>query len=254
MIITDSHCHIHQADYPLDTADVEQHAAEAGVTRMICVGTDAQTSQQAIDYVAAREGHWAAIGIHPHEANGGEKEYSKLQKLLRKDSKIVAIGECGLDYFYNHSTPAQQEAALRFQVEVAIAHDLPIIFHVREAYDDFWRIMTDYPQARGVLHSFTDNLDNLNRAIERGFYVGLNGIMTFTKNDWQLEVARQVPDHLLLIETDAPFLTPKPFRGKINEPANVRLVAEFLAELREQSLENIANTTTQNAAKLFNLN
>lgn len=165
--------------------------------------------------------------------------------------KIVAIGECGLDYFYQNSPKEAQEKALRFQIELALEHDLPMIFHVREAFDDFWPIFDSYKNIRGVLHSFTDSQANMQKALERNLYIGLNGIMTFTKNQWQLDVAKSVPLQNLLLETDAPFLTPRPFRGSVNVPAYTRVVAEFLATLRGESLERLARATTRNAHNLF---
>lgn len=165
--------------------------------------------------------------------------------------KIVAIGECGLDYFYGHSTKAEQEKALRYQIELALEFDLPLVFHVRDAFDDFWPIFDSYQGVKGELHSFTDNLTNLSKALTRGLYIGVNGIMTFTKNDWQLEVAKAIPRDRLLLETDAPFLTPKPLRGKVNEPAQVLLTARFLSELRQEPLEELAHYTTTNARQVF---
>ncbi len=167
--------------------------------------------------------------------------------------KIVAIGECGLDYFYSHSPKADQLKALRFQIELALEHDLPLIFHVREAFDDFWPIFDSYQGIRGVLHSFTDTQANADKAIERNLYIGLNGIMTFTKSDIQLAMAKRIPLQKLLLETDAPYLTPAPHRGSINEPARTRVVAEFLATLRDESLVDLAAQTTRNARELFHL-
>ncbi len=166
-------------------------------------------------------------------------------------NKIVAIGECGLDYFYTHSPRVDQIKALRFQIELALQHDLPLIFHVREAFDDFWPIFDDYHGIRGVLHSFTDTQANLDKALARGLFIGVNGIATFTKNEAQIAMYRAIPLQNLLLETDAPFLTPVPLRGKMNTPANVRLVAEFLSELRGESLAGLAHATTHNAQTLF---
>jgi TatD DNase family protein len=128
-----------------------------------------------------------------------------------------------------------------------------MIFHVREAFDDFWPIFDDYKGIRGVLHSFTDSRLNLDKALERGLYIGVNGIMTFTKDANQLDVAKAIPLQKLLLETDAPFLTPVPFRGRVNEPAHVRLVADFMAHLRDEPLAELANQTSANAQTLFNL-
>lgn len=171
----------------------------------------------------------------------------------RERGKIVAIGECGLDYFYGHSSKQDQEKALRYQIELALEYDLPMIFHVREAFDDFWPIFDDYQGIRGVLHSFTDSSTHLSKAIARGLYIGVNGIMTFTKIPEQLEVARHIPLDRLVLETDSPFLTPAPLRGTVNEPAHVLLVARFLSDLRQISLQEVALHTTSNARQLFSL-
>lgn len=251
--MVDTHCHIHSADYPLDIATVNAENSEAGISHLICVGTDVQDSAQAVQFVQNRPDSWAAIGIHPHES-------SKLTQQARDDfqalvarQKVVAIGECGLDYFYNHSPKEAQIAALRFQIELALAHNLPLIFHVREAFDDFWPIFDEFKGLRGVLHSFTDTSENMHKAIERGLCIGVNGIATFTKVEAQKQMYRDIPLKNLLLETDAPFLTPVPYRGSINRPAYVAMVATFLAELRHQSLDEITAATTTNARQLFSI-
>ena len=182
-----------------------------------------------------------------------KKRRGGLDDEARGIRKIVAVGECGLDYFYGHSSKEDQEKVLRYQIELALEYNLPLIFHVRDAFDDFWPIFDSYQGLRGVLHSFTDTQVNLDKALERELYIGVNGIMTFTKNDWQLEVSRAIPVKNLLLETDAPFLTPAPIRGRVNEPANVMLTARFMSELRHVSVEELANQTTANARQLFSL-
>lgn len=258
MVLTDTHCHIHSVDYPLPVEEVEARAAEVGVEYILNVGTDAADSALAVAFVQNRKNHWASVGQHPHEAKYGIEPLQKLHKLLEEDRqqnarKIVAVGECGLDYFYGHSSKEDQEKALRYQIELALEYNLPLIFHVRDAFDDFWPIFDSYQGLRGVLHSFTDNQDNLDKALTRDLSIGVNGIMTFTKNDWQLEVAKAIPLEKMLLETDAPFLTPAPIRGKVNEPANVMLTARFMSELRHVSVADIADHTTANARQLFSL-
>lgn len=271
MRLFDTHCHIHEATFELKTEGetlklwqkagkpnpdvLISEATEAGVVGMVCVGTTAADSALAVRFVKDRPTCWASIGIHPHEAKTGKQVLSQLAKLAKnpKADKVVAVGECGLDYFYGHSPKSDQIAALRFQIELALRHDLPLIFHVRDAFDDFWPIFDSYRGVRGVVHSFTDTQANLDKILARGLYVGLNGIITFTKNDWQLAVAKNIPIQSLLCETDAPFLTPAPLRGRVNAPVNVSLVAEFLAKLRGESLSDFAKATTQNAFKLFNV-
>ena len=168
--------------------------------------------------------------------------------------KVVAVGECGLDYYYNNSPKKHQIELLEFQLNLAQKHELPLVFHVRDAFDEFLAILSHFEGVRGVVHSFTANKATLDKCLDRGLYIGLNGIMTFTKDEEQLAAAKAVPLDKLLLETDAPFLTPTPYRGTICEPKHVRDVAEFLSSLRGEPLEQLAAATTQNAERLFNLN
>ena len=248
-MLIDTHCHIHES-YELPIDEVLQHATEAGVGEYICVGTSENSSKLAIEFAENHPEAYAAIGVHPHDTKDG---YGAIADLAGTSSKIVAVGEIGLDYFYNHSPREVQIEALEAQIQVALKHDLPIIFHVREAFDDFWPIFDKYPGIRGELHSFTDSSDNLRMALDRGLYIGVNGISTFTKDDTQKATFDAIPLDRLLFETDAPFLTPAPLRGKVNEPAYVKLVAQYHADRRGLRLEEIADATTANARALFNL-
>jgi len=253
-VLSDTHCHIHSRDFPLEAETVLAAALNEGVDNLICVGTDAADSRMAAEFADKHEHCWASVGLHPHDAKAGAKPFKELRVLLSDaelSPRIVAIGECGLDYYYDYSPRAQQQAAFQSQLELAVEFDLPLIFHVRQAFADFWRIMADFPDVRGVIHSFSGNPAELKPLLERGFFIGLNGIMTFTKNDFQLAAAKAIPLKQLLLETDAPFLTPVPIRGKVNEPRYVAFVASFLAELRQERLSVLAKTTSNNAAKLF---
>lgn len=253
MHFTDTHCHVHDADYPVNREEVLARARQAGVDNLICVGTNVKSSQLAAEFASNHDNIWASLGIHPHEAKETNETVDNLRPLLDKSQKIVAIGECGLDYFYSHSPKEAQIPLLKAQIELALDRDLPLIFHVRDAFDDFWPIFDSYQGIRGVLHSFTDSKENLDRAVKRGLFIGVNGISTFTKVESQIEMFRSIPlDHLLL-ETDAPFLTPTPKRGIINEPAFVTLVAQYLTDLQHTSLTELSGATNQNATKLFKL-
>ncbi|MDB5164693.1 MAG: Preprotein translocase [Candidatus Saccharibacteria bacterium] len=267
----DTHCHIQSAGLKVGERSTRElwakapeltgdqlvaNAAEAGVTGLICVGCDHEDSQLAIDFAKTRDICWASVGIHPHEAQHYAGNADKQAKFasLAVQHKVVAVGECGLDYYYEHSPKAAQIELLKFQIELALKHDLPLIFHVREAFDDFWPIFDSYAGIRGVLHSFTDTAENLAKAMERGLYIGVNGIATFAKDPAQIEVYRTIPLQKLLLETDAPFLTPTPYRGTINESKRVGTIAEFMANLRrDENLENLAATTTSNARALFGI-
>lgn len=267
--LVDTHCHIQSigrdigesatrelwAKAPNLTADkVIGRAREQGVTRLICVGCDPADSQLAVEFVQKRDGCWASIGIHPHEAQHHLSGFALSNfAALALRPKVVAIGECGLDFHYHHSPKADQIKSLEFQLELARTADLPVIFHVREAFDDFWPIFKNFSGVRGVLHSYTDSAANLTKGLEHGLYIGVNGIATFTKDSAQREVYKSIPSDRLLLETDAPFLAPYPHRGKVNEPTRVAVVADFLAELRGEDREALAAATTANARKLFGI-
>jgi len=270
MELVDTHCHIQSAGLttgerttrqlwakvPELTGDqIVANAVSAGVRQLICVGCDLEDSRLAVDFVKSRENCWASIGIHPHEAQHFVDNQDDLEAFtaLATQPKVVAIGECGFDFYYNHSPKAAQIAILKFQLELALKHNLPLIFHVREAFDEFWPIFDSYHGLRGVLHSFTDSQANMERALERGLLIGVNGIATFAKQPEQLAVYRGLPLDYLLLETDAPFLTPTPYRGNINEPKQVERITEFLAELRGEDRETLAAATTSNARKLFGI-
>ena len=248
-MLVDTHCHIHES-YELPLDEVLLRAEEADVQRMICVGTSEESSRQAIEFSKTHSEAFASIGVHPHDTKDG---YTQIAELAGTSEKIIAVGEVGLDYFYTHSPKELQIEALKAQIEVALTHDLPLIFHVREAFDDFWPIFDQYQGIRGVLHSFTDTKQNMEKAVAKGLYIGVNGISTFTKDEAQKAMFDAIPLNRILFETDAPFLTPTPYRGKVNEPAYVRIVAEYHAQRRGISLDEIAEASSQNARALFSL-
>jgi TatD DNase family protein len=247
-VLIDTHCHIHEADFPLAVDEVLLRAQKADVQQLICVGTSEQSSRDAIMFAESHAVAWASVGVHPHDTKDG---YEAIAKLAGTSDRIIAVGEVGLDYFYAHSPKEIQLKALEDQIQIALLHDLPIIFHVREAFDDFWPLFDKYPGIRGVVHSFTDTKENLDRAILNGLFIGVNGISTFTKDAAQKEMFDSIPLDRLLFETDAPFLTPAPFRGKINEPAFGRNIAEHHANQRGISVNKIASATSANAKELF---
>lgn len=277
-MLVDTHCHIHEADYELAIADVLQRAHDNGVNQLLCVGTSIDSSRRAIDFAKEHLEAFATVGVHPHDTKDGWEKIGDLladgiwkiedgakganSHIPNSNSKIVAIGEIGLDYYYNHSPRDVQIKALEWQIDLALRNDLPIIFHVREAssaekresaYNDFWSIFDNFKGIRGELHSFTDNEANLTKGLERGLFIGVNGISTFTKDAAQKELFASIPLDKLLLETDAPFLTPVPHRGKVNEPAYVKSIAESQAVLRGISFDAIAKSTTANAHSLFSL-
>ncbi len=253
--LTDTHCHVQFPDYPLDPAEVIKNATAEGVTRLLCVGCTLPDSKLAVEFAARHDNIWATIGLHPHEGAEYVNDDHALQEFreLASRPKVVAVGETGLDYHYMHSSKEDQAKLLRFQLDLASEHKLPLIFHVREAFADFWKIFDEYKGLTGVVHSFSTGRKELDEALSRGLYIGLNGIMTFTKDQEQLEAAKAIPLKKLLLETDSPFLTPVPFRGTICEPRHVRTVAAFLAGLRGETLEQLGNATNVNSTELFGI-
>ncbi len=264
----DTHCHIQESNVvglddetarrwkKLGSPTPEQligEAREAGVTRLLLVGCTLEDSERAAALAAKHDNVWASIGIHPHESARYADDLKALERFaaLASQPKVVAVGECGLDYFYTHSPKEAQVEMLRFQLALAQKHNLPMVFHVREAFDDFWPIFDEYEGIRGIIHSFTADEKVLHEILQRGLYVGLNGIMTFTKNEAQLAAAKAVPLERLVLETDAPFLTPAPDRATICQPKHVRVTAEFLGKLRDEPLDQLARVTTQNAQGMF---
>ena len=250
--IVDTHCHIHDDEFNFDVDSVFNEAKIAEVGQLICIGTSAEDSQKAVDFAKKYNGVWASVGLHPHDAKLGEDDFEILARLIGENT-VVAVGECGLDYYYDNSPRNDQIKALEYQLQLAVSSNKPCIFHVREAFADFWGVLKNFPDVKGVIHSFSESIENAKIAVENGLFVGLNGIISFKNSEDLRTVARQIPIGSIVLETDAPFLTPTPLRGTINVPANVRLVAACLAEVRGESLAQLIEATTSNAHALFGL-
>ena len=255
MDLVDTHCHLQFTDLKKRLGEIVNKAQAAHVTKMICVGTNLSDSVEAIEIAKNYGNVWASAGTHPHDA----KDYlldndaeEKLRNLL-KQPRVVAVGEIGLDYYRNISPKVDQQKALEKQIEIGLQTGLPFIFHVRDAWEDFWPIFDSYHIEKAVIHSFSTSSEHLEEVLSRGSYISLNGIMTFTKDEIQLEAAKKIPLDRLLLETDAPFLAPLPYRGKTCEPKHLQVTAEFLAELRGETLEQLASETTKNAQGLFGI-
>lgn len=247
----DSHCHIHDTTFfPETREDAWRRANEANI-KIIVVGTSEKDSIEAVTFAESHESVWAVAGVHPHDTKHG---WSQVEKILKeKPKKLVGVGEIGLDYFYDNSPREVQIRALEEQLQWAVSYDLPVSFHVREAYDDFWPIFDNFSGVRGVLHCFTDTAVTLEGALKRNLYIGVNGISTFTKDASQQTMFASIPLEKMMLETDAPFLTPSPLRGKINEPVYLAEVARHQADVRNVPLDDIISTTTANTQALFAL-
>ena len=251
-MLVDTHCHLYFDELKNDIDGVLNRADELGVKRFICVGTNLTDSFKSFKLAQQYENIYATAGIHPHDAGSVENNYiEKLRKLL-ENYKIVAVGEMGLDYFRNISNPDEQKQVFKEQLNLAQEINKPIVFHNRDADKDTIKILSDFSKVNGVAHCFSSSYDTAIKLIEMGFYISFSGNLTF-KNSHLPEVAKKLPLDRLLVETDSPFLSPMPFRGKTNEPSRVRYVAEKLAEIFNSNIEHIADVTTTNAKALFNL-
>jgi TatD DNase family protein len=241
---TDSHCHV--------GADAVAPAHAAGVTRMIVVGTDASWSAAAIDLAAAHDGVWATVGLHPHDAGKGTDTIAPL--LAERHRKVVAVGECGLDYHYDYSPRPAQRQAFAEQIALAHTYDLALVIHTREAWDDTWAVLrAEGVPARTVFHCFTGGPDEAQRALDFGAALSFSGIVTFPGAPEVRAAAAVCPLDRLLVETDSPFLSPVPFRGKPNSPALVPVVGAAVAAARGCPVAEVEDATWVNSEQIFRL-
>lgn len=253
MELVDTHAHIQHRKYADDLEAVLQRSRAAGVTRIVVASSDLTSSRQAAALAASHEDVFAAVGIHPNEtARADEDAMAELAELALLPG-VVAIGETGLDYHYQHSCRNDQLRSLSAHLELAERAALPIIIHDREAHEDVWAAVQSFPVARlrGVWHCFSGDLAFAERAATAGYYLGIGGILTFSTE--LAEVIRAMPLERIVLETDAPYLAPVPYRGQRNEPARTAVIAARIAEIKGCSLEEVAEMTTANAISLFGL-
>lgn len=257
-MFVDSHCHIDGPEYDTDRDEVIARAREAGVTTMLNVGTGDPHSgvfERAVALAEQRPEVCCAIGVHPHDAKlFDEAAQQRLMDLAKQSSRVVAWGEIGLDYHYDHSPREVQRDVFRRQLRIAGEMNLPVVIHSRSADEDTIAILREELSGvsrTGVLHCFGGSIQMAEQAIELGFFVSFAGNLTFKKADDLRVIAKKLPLDRLLVETDCPYLTPVPFRGKRNEPARVVETAKFLAELKGVELEEVGKVTTENFARLF---
>ncbi len=252
--IVDSHLHLDMPEFDADREAAVDRAREAGVVGMLVVGgVDGQGAERRALEVAGRYGFAASAGVHPHEARiADQRIYDELAALAR-EGRIVAVGEIGLDFHYDHSPREVQREVFRRQLRIARESGLPVIVHTREADDETAAILEQEGAAEtgGVIHCFTGGLDLARRALALGFSISFSGILAFPRAETIQQVARETPLDRVLVETDAPFLAPPPHRGKRNEPAFVVEVARKLAALRGTTMEEIGTATRENHARLF---
>ena len=254
-LMIDSHAHLDYAQLYDDLDGVLARAAEAGVSHIITIGVKLTTADRPKALAEAHDNIWCSVGIHPHEA-GSEPDSANIDTILASADhpKCVAIGEAGLDYFYDYASPKQQEDSFRAQIAVARCLDLPIIVHARDADNDVAAILENEMEKgsfRGVLHCFSSGAELAERAIDIGFYISFSGILTFNKAEELRAIATNLPEDRILVETDSPYLAPTPYRGKTNEPGYTRYVCEKVAEIKQVELSEMARQTRQNTYALF---
>ena len=248
----DSHAHIQLSQFNRDRDAVLKRAHEASVSNILVIGFDMETSLGAVELAEAHTHIYATVGMHPHDAKDLTPDVLKTFRELAAHPKVIALGEMGLDYYRNLSPRPVQKAAFEQQLDLAEEVQLPIVIHNRDAYMDILPILeARQGRIRGVLHCFTGDVALMHRGLAIGFHIGIGGIVTYPNAKDVQAVAKEVPEDRLLIETDCPWLAPQFRRGKRNEPAYVRAVAEKIAELRRTSIETIGKITTENFRTLF---
>lgn len=254
-MLVDTHAHIDFPRFNDDRDEVIKRAKENNLEYIINVGADEASSQRSIELAQKHDMIYAVVGIHPHEAkNVTESTYKQLKNWAKED-KVVAIGETGLDYHYDNSPREVQQQVFRRHIQLAKEVELPLVIHSREAEDQTMEILKEEEaeEVGGIIHCFPGDQKMADQALDLNFYIAVGGILTFN-NSYQLQrVVKQIPLDKLLIETDAPYLTPEPNRGKRNEPAYVKYVADKLAQILPHSTEKIAAVTTENAKEAFNI-
>lgn len=253
-MLIDTHTHLDDARYNDDRDTMIARAREAGVEAFVTIGCDLATSQAAVVLANQHPFVYASVGVHPHEVKHISDGWYDEFRRLADNTKVVAYGEIGLDYHYNHSSPKDQRERFREQIQLARELNLPVIIHTREAQDDTITIMKEEKASEigGVLHCFSGDAWLAKDALDLGFYLSFSGILTFQNATMLRDIAKTTPLDRVLIETDCPYLAPVPHRGKRNEPAYVTHVAKQLAAIHpELSLEQIEQRTTENAKRLF---
>ena len=249
----DTHCHLDKLD--ITPEEAVKQAKQEGVETMVTISIDEESFDFVSNAVMQFKDVYGTVGLHPHDASEFSPSLEQsIRKLARGHDKMIAIGETGLDYHYMNSSAENQQFAFRKQLQIAVELNLPVVLHSREAEADTINILKEIPvNALGVAHSFTSSLRMARTLLDMGWYLGINGIVTFKNAEDLREVVRWIPLDRLLLETDSPFLAPVPFRGKPNKPAHIPVIASFIAELRKISIEHLAEKTSENAHRLFSI-
>jgi len=256
MMLIDSHAHLEMPEFRQDLSEVLQRAKDSGVEYIFTVGTEKKDWKRALEIAHSHSSVYAILGVHPHNAREIDDGTYPILKKLCQNAKVKAYGEIGLDFFRNHSPREVQLERFREQIGLARELKLPIVVHDREAHRETLEILKSEEawENGGIIHCFSGDEQMAKACIEMGFYISIPGSITYKNAGPFHEIVRRLPLESLLVETDAPFLTPVPFRGKRNEPSFVRYTAEKIAEIKKIAFEKVAEATAQNALKVFRLN
>ena len=252
-MITDTHAHLFGERYREDLEQVLARAREAGVLRMVVVGTDVESSKAAFQTCEGRAGLYPTAGIHPHDASAADAAAREEIRRLASRPGCVAVGETGLDYFKNFSPRAAQRENFRWHLELARELGKPVVVHCRDAHEETVELLRSVEGVRGVMHCYTMGPEELPPYLELGFFISFSGVVTYPKNEANREAARAVPLDRILFETDCPYLAPEGMRGRRNEPAWVRSTLEAVARARGEPAEQLAERSSESAAELFGL-
>lgn len=251
MHLIDTHCHLNDQKAFPNPSDALQEADEVGIKTLIAIGIDTKTSEEVVELSDQFENVFASVGWHPsYSANYNQKELTRIRELA-DHKKVVAIGEIGLDYYWDHATKEEQMLALSDQLDLSVELKLPAIFHCREAYPDLLNFLESRPKHTYLLHCFAGNMEDAKRAIDLGCLFGVDGPVTYKSRDELRECLKFIGIERIVLETDAPYLSPVPYRGKRNRPAYMLETAKAVAELFEMSLEEVAELTTKTAREFF---
>ncbi len=256
MELIDTHCHLTFENLAGDIEQVLQRSKDAGVARWITVGTDTQENRKALEFAARFENMYAAVGIHPHDAKQVTAQTMEELKKQAQNEKVVAIGEIGLDYHYDFSTPQDQKRVFAQQLEIAAELNLPVIIHCRESFDDTLEILEQFGRdvQKVVFHCFSGSAEQAKIVLDKGFYISFTGVVTFKNARIKQQAAENVPLDRLMLETDCPYMSPEPMRKqKVNEPALMVHTAKFLAQLKAMDLADFAKGVTATSKNFFNL-
>lgn len=251
----DSHAHYNDEKFDIDRDDIIAKTKEAGVTKMIVAGYSIESSKKAIQIAEANDGMYAICGISPNDlVDNQEIAINMIRKLCNSSLKVVAVGEIGLDYYWNKDNKEDQKDFFKSQIELANEINLPIVIHSRDAFIDTIQMIKDYPcNKKGIFHCCQQNIELVKSALELGYYISMAGPYTFKSAKSAEEIIKYVPMEKILIETDSPYLAPEPFRGTRNDSRNVIKVAEKIASVKEMQLEEVAKMTFENAKNIFGI-